>query len=683
MASLYYSPQTYAMNSQSRIPTRINNTNAGNSPANRHHNGGFTQIQKEKTDSINNLSPLQKLQKDYQEKLQLEKERKMTSIYDKWREDALKRVEMHSGNRNKRPSKESTSRILSTNERQHEKSSGYSAAYQRRITNSAQNKQYPQKPHKLPPINNTRKARSFHTEREGQTSGTPPVKIRSVGPATEQVHHMQNGNNMQATIDEGHASPPPNVQHLRLLRERKLKQRKLIKLEEKRPNLQDSPGFPTEKTTKRKLTDFEKWQQQQDAERMARLEKHQRHQQPVIGSAGEFDSSESHFNKSNKLNAKPPLQFAARKHKTTNRGFDTNGVHTKRSISPVIQKQKNKQSGRQEPLRQGFQNDNERKIAELERQMRQKQLDLARMREVDKRTRLDSGGYGTSGSENDSENELLFLTSNAPSSKPMKVPLRRFRPSNHNVLSGDEEDDKSDVGFQMKPVLVRRDASSGSSRGTPKKDKTHATPMHQVKHSQRNKLSPDLKMKQEREPVSRPPISPPLITTKKSPRNTVATYSQRQPDEENVAIHTVPCKICGRKFADDRLAKHLNVCKKSKNKKRKVFDMTKARTQGTEIEKYAIQNVVTKARTPPVKKSNWRSKHEDFVRTVREAKKAQIHLANGGSLSDLTPPPPMENPDYVHCQYCDRKFDPYVAQRHIPRCKDIKSRPKPPKRRGV
>lgn len=49
---------------------------------------------------------------------------------------------------------------------------------------------------------------------------------------------------------------------------------------------------------------------------------------------------------------------------------------------------------------------------------------------------------------------------------------------------------------------------------------------------------------------------------------------------------TAPCNICGRCFATDRLEKHESICKKTKSKKRKVFDPTKMRMEGTEAEPY-------------------------------------------------------------------------------------------------
>ena len=59
----------------------------------------------------------------------------------------------------------------------------------------------------------------------------------------------------------------------------------------------------------------------------------------------------------------------------------------------------------------------------------------------------------------------------------------------------------------------------------------------------------------------------------------------------------VPCKLCGRRFAADRVAKHQSACRNI-NKKRKVFDPVKMRTAGTEMSQY-VHNV-DKQQTPQV-----------------------------------------------------------------------------------
>lgn len=155
---------------------------------------------------------------------------------------------------------------------------------------------------------------------------------------------------------------------------------------------------------------------------------------------------------------------------------------------------------------------------------------------------------------------------------------------------------------------------------------------------------------------------------------------------------TVECKICKRFFNSDRIEKHEVICEKTVTKKRKPFDATKHRVKGTDAEKYITKKKPSSsvkstkaAPEPPAKKSNWRSKHEDFINAIRAAKQVQAHLAKGGKLSDLPPPPPSENPDYIQCPHCQRRFNEAAASRHIPKCANmLHNKPKPgaqPKRR--
>ncbi|XP_068619037.1 zinc finger C2HC domain-containing protein 1C [Battus philenor] len=145
------------------------------------------------------------------------------------------------------------------------------------------------------------------------------------------------------------------------------------------------------------------------------------------------------------------------------------------------------------------------------------------------------------------------------------------------------------------------------------------------------------------------------------------------------------CAICGRHFAPDRLAKHQEICKKSHAKKRKPFDVLKHRLAGTEAEPFIgkLRKSTTQS-SKPVKQlnSSWRQKHEEFIQAIRAAKQVQAHLKAGGKLSDLPPPPPSENPDYVQCPHCNRRFNQAAAERHIPKCANYQfNKPKTTKRR--
>ncbi|XP_037294103.1 zinc finger C2HC domain-containing protein 1C isoform X2 [Manduca sexta] len=148
------------------------------------------------------------------------------------------------------------------------------------------------------------------------------------------------------------------------------------------------------------------------------------------------------------------------------------------------------------------------------------------------------------------------------------------------------------------------------------------------------------------------------------------------------------CTICGRHFAPDRVAKHQEICKKSHTKKRKPFDALKHRLAGTEAEPF-INKLRKSTTTPSTTKvnakplnSSWRQKHEEFIQAIRAAKQVQAHLNAGGKLSDLPPPPPSENPDYVQCPHCNRRFNQGAAERHIPKCANYQfNKPKPAARR--
>lgn len=137
-------------------------------------------------------------------------------------------------------------------------------------------------------------------------------------------------------------------------------------------------------------------------------------------------------------------------------------------------------------------------------------------------------------------------------------------------------------------------------------------------------------------------------------------------DENENVVPLKPCSICGRTFRPDALERHERICKKTSLKKRKVFDSSKQRADGTEIKSVPITTEVKKE--PKVKKSNWRDKHEEFVKNIRMAK---------GEVVQETAQPKKNIPsDYIECPSCNRHFNQKAAERHISWCQSKSQIPK-------
>uniref|UniRef100_A0A182MPQ5 C2HC/C3H-type domain-containing protein n=1 Tax=Anopheles culicifacies TaxID=139723 RepID=A0A182MPQ5_9DIPT len=199
--------------------------------------------------------------------------------------------------------------------------------------------------------------------------------------------------------------------------------------------------------------------------------------------------------------------------------------------------------------------------------------------------------------------------------------------------------------------------------------------------------------------VTQPSPSGSASSTRR-PSSVSSTNNMLASANEPVPDGLTRCDICSRNFATDRIDKHRQICQKTKTKKRKVFDITKHRVQGTDAESFVLRGkkststgaaTVSRKQSSQLstssvgggagsKPSNWRKKHEEFIATIRAAKEMKAHLARGGKLSDLPPPPPSENPDYIQCPHCSRRFNQTAAERHIPKCATMlhnKPKPKP------
>jgi hypothetical protein len=180
------------------------------------------------------------------------------------------------------------------------------------------------------------------------------------------------------------------------------------------------------------------------------------------------------------------------------------------------------------------------------------------------------------------------------------------------------------------------------------------------------------------------------------------------------------CPDCGRKFNPIPYSKHVIICAKVFQQKRKVFDSSKMRIEAVgdpELLKIAAQKEKEArmqamrdkkkaaagggggapnptAASAPVRPSagggakngggggagsaSWRDKSSAFRDAMKAARQYSQAVAEGKPL----PPPVASAPDpsLVPCPHCNRSFNAKAAERHIPQCQNIRAKPSALKR---
>eukprot|EP00347_Sterkiella_histriomuscorum_P024172 403332056 len=163
----------------------------------------------------------------------------------------------------------------------------------------------------------------------------------------------------------------------------------------------------------------------------------------------------------------------------------------------------------------------------------------------------------------------------------------------------------------------------------------------------------------------------------------------------------ISCQFCERKFAANRIDKHEETCQKQKP--RKTFDTQKQRmaevNQDAGMISQSSQKQQKSSSKPAVakkqsttqqekdaaneeKKAKWKQQHESLISAIRISKKMKQLEDNGGDVKEIqalaSQIPQQNTEELVPCPYCQRKFNPNTADRHIPKCKDTINKPKPP-----
>lgn len=142
-------------------------------------------------------------------------------------------------------------------------------------------------------------------------------------------------------------------------------------------------------------------------------------------------------------------------------------------------------------------------------------------------------------------------------------------------------------------------------------------------------------------------------------------------DDDGGDDDRVECAYCHRKFATDRIEKHEQICSRMSSKKKRVFDASKQRLQGTEAAQFVSK---TKNKDEPKPKpSKFKQEHEKLVEALRAARKIQAYEKAKEEGKAVGPPPELPkyeiaDDDRVPCPYCGRKFGAEAAQKHIAVC---------------
>lgn len=128
---------------------------------------------------------------------------------------------------------------------------------------------------------------------------------------------------------------------------------------------------------------------------------------------------------------------------------------------------------------------------------------------------------------------------------------------------------------------------------------------------------------------------------------------------------------CGRSFREDVLQKHVKVCKKVFQSKRKQFDSAAARKTEEQLQletkpvkKTAPQPSKQGAKKPQAVSGQpkWKAQSEAFRAGLRAARGEKLNHQEQAALNI------QSQIDLIPCEHCGRKFNEKAAERHIPFC---------------
>ncbi|KAM0735867.1 Zinc finger C2HC domain-containing protein 1A [Formica fusca] len=160
-------------------------------------------------------------------------------------------------------------------------------------------------------------------------------------------------------------------------------------------------------------------------------------------------------------------------------------------------------------------------------------------------------------------------------------------------------------------------------------------------------------------------------TPNKTPISICKTWVELYSEEDALPPILLPCAICARTFTPQSLEKHTRICERSATKKRKPFDSAKQRIQGTELAEFLPRQEPRRHyQDEKTTKSSWKKTHDDFLRTIREARGEVMDSSNKQCNSLISPGAPTRANEKGTCPTCNRQFGIKAYDRHVAWCKD-------------
>ncbi|XP_059608476.1 uncharacterized protein LOC132256220 isoform X2 [Phlebotomus argentipes] len=141
--------------------------------------------------------------------------------------------------------------------------------------------------------------------------------------------------------------------------------------------------------------------------------------------------------------------------------------------------------------------------------------------------------------------------------------------------------------------------------------------------------------------------------------------------ERATAMDLEPCPYCGRTFVPSTLEKHVIICEKTATRKRKQFDSSQQRREGTELATYLPKSLTNgrESRVSPPKTNTLR--RGSHVRSPSVERRSSTQSLNslgresvGGTSRRRTIAPPQAD----KCPHCERTFGMRAYDRHVEWC---------------